>query len=113
MPTTLKTAVTSYLRAGTLAHGTKAEYQTTLNKWKQWGNGVALEKLGRKEIRDFLDWVHSQAIDDEGSNPGRNANKARAHLRAIIAWAWDQDLIDSLPRFPNRVSSATSPADIT
>ena len=22
------------------------------------------------------------------------------HLRAIVSWAWEQDLIDSLPRFP-------------
>ena len=55
MPTSLSTAVTNYLRAGTLAQGTKAEYQTTLNKWKEWGNGVPLETLGRKEIREFLD----------------------------------------------------------
>ena len=100
MLTSLSTAVTNYLWAGTLAQGTKAEYQTTLNKWREWGNGVPLETLGRKEIREFFDWVHSQAIAEEGLNPGRTANKARAHLRAIIAWAWDQDLIDSLPRFP-------------
>lgn len=100
MPTTLRTAVTSYLQAGTLAQGSKAEYQTTLNKWQQWGNGVSLEELGRKEIRDFLDWVHSRAVAEDDSNTGRTANKSRAHLRAIMAWAWDQDLLDSLPRFP-------------
>lgn len=100
MPTTLRTAVTSYLQAGTLAKGTKAEYQTTLNKWQQWGNGISLEQLGRREIREFLDWVHCRAVAEDGSNPGRTANKARAHLRAIMAWAWDQDLLDSLPRFP-------------
>src|SRR5687768_13661846 len=78
MPTSLNTAVTNYLRAGTLAQGTKAEYQTTLNKWREWGNGVPLETLGRKEIREFLDWVYSQAVAEEGLNPGRTANKARA-----------------------------------
>ncbi len=36
----------------------------------------------------------------EGTNPGRTANKAREHLRAVVAWAWEQDLIGSLPRFP-------------
>ena len=77
MQTPLITEVTNYLRAGTLAQGTKAEYQTTLNKWKEWGNGVPLETLGRREIREFLDWVHSQAIAEEGLNPGRTANKAR------------------------------------
>jgi integrase len=100
MQTSLRTAVTSYLQAGNHAKGTKAEYQTTLNKWQEWGNGVSLENLGRKEIREFLDWVHSRAVAEDGSNPGRTANKARAHLRAIMAWAWDQDLLDSLPRFP-------------
>lgn len=100
MQTSLKTAVTNYLLAGNHAKGTKAEYQTTLNKWQEWGNGVSLETMGRKEIREFLDWVHSRAIAEDGSNPGRTANKARAHLRAILAWAWDQDLLDSLPRFP-------------
>ncbi len=37
MPTPRGTAVTNYLRAGKLSPGAKAEYQTTLNKWKQWG----------------------------------------------------------------------------
>lgn len=100
MSTTLRSALTNYLRCRRLAEGTKAEYKTTLNKWRLWGNGVPIEKIGRKEIREFLDWVQFQAIADGGTNPGRTANKARAHLRAIIAWAWEQDLIDALPRFP-------------
>jgi site-specific recombinase XerD len=103
MPTTLKTAISTYVRAANLAQGTRAEYQTTLSKWKQWGNGVHLEKLCRKEIREFLVWVDEQAFSDNGTNPGRTTNKARAHLRAIVAWAWDQDLIDSLPRFPKPI----------
>jgi hypothetical protein len=61
---------------------------------------VPIDRLGRKEIREFLDWVYDQAIADEGTNPGRTANKAREHLRAVISWAWEQDLIDALPRFP-------------
>jgi hypothetical protein len=103
MPTTLKSAINSYVRAANLAQGTRAEYQTTLSKWKQWGNGVPLEKLSRKGIREFLAWVHEQAVSDNGTNPGRTTNKARAHLRAIVACAWDQDLIDSLPRFPKPI----------
>lgn len=100
MPTTFKVAVAKYLRAGNPARGTQDEYHTTLRKWKQWGGGVPIENLGRKEIRDFLDWVYERAVTQEGTNPGRTPNKAREHLRAVIAWAWDQDLIDSLPRFP-------------
>jgi hypothetical protein len=30
----------------------------------------------------------------------RTSNKARDHLKAVISWAWEQDLIESLPRFP-------------
>jgi hypothetical protein len=59
-----------------------------------------LERLGRKEIRDFLDWVHEDAASRQGSNPGRTANKVRSHLRAVMSWAWEQDLVDALPRFP-------------
>ena len=35
-----------------------------------------------------------------GTNPGRTANKAREHLRAILSWAWEQELLDAPPRFP-------------
>jgi integrase len=89
-----------YLHAGRPARGTRDEYRTTLKKWKRWGDGVPIEKLGRKEIRDFLEWVYERALEQEGLNPGRTANKAREHLRAVLGWAWEQDLIDSLPRFP-------------
>ena len=41
-------------------------------------------------------------VAQEGTNPGRTANKAREHLRAVVAWAWEQDVIDALPRFPKR-----------
>ncbi len=50
--------------------------------------------------RKFLVWAHERAVAEEGTNPGRNANKAREHLRAVLSWAWVQELIESLPRFP-------------
>ena len=100
MSISFKVAVTNYLRAGKPAQGTRTEYLTTLRKWKDWGNGVPIEKLGRKEIREFLDWVYELAVTEEGINPGRTTNKARAHLRAILSWAWDQELIQTLPHFP-------------
>ena len=31
---------------------------------------------------------------------GRTANKARETLRAILSWAWEQDYVEKLPRFP-------------
>ena len=58
------------------------------------------QSLSRKEIREFLDWVHERAVRDEGTNPGRTANKARGHLRAVLSWAWEQELIEAPPRFP-------------
>ncbi|HVW02037.1 MAG TPA: site-specific integrase, partial [Planctomycetaceae bacterium] len=100
MPTSLHAAVASYLSSRRPSRGTRDEYQTTLQKWTQWGNDVSIEQLGRREIREFLDWVFERAVAQEGSNPGRTANKAREHLHAVIAWAWERDLIDALPRFP-------------
>ena len=102
MPTTLSTAITRFLRSGRPSRGTKAEYQTTKRKWEKWGNGVPIEQLDRKHIREFLSWVFDQAVAEQGTNPGRTANKAREQLKAVLSWAWDQELVDSLPRFPKR-----------
>ncbi len=84
MPTSLKTTVLSYFRAGNPAIGTRKEYLSTVRKWNEWGGGVPVEQLTRREIREFLDWVHERAIQNEGSKPGRTANKARENLRAIM-----------------------------
>lgn len=100
MQTTFEAAVESYLRARNLSHGTRDEYSTTLRKWKRWGGGAAIEKLTRTDIREFLDWVHQEAVQQEGTNPGRTTNKARENLRAVMSWAWEHDLIETLPRFP-------------
>jgi len=100
MPTTLKMAAESYLRAKALSRATRNEYLSTLRKWERWGGGIPIEQLARKDIREFLDWVHDQAVTGEGENPGRTANKAREQIRAILYWALEQELIDTLPRFP-------------
>lgn len=55
MPTTLESVVTKYLRSGSPAQRTREEYATTLRKWERWSGAVPLERLGRKEICDFLD----------------------------------------------------------
>lgn len=75
MPTTRKSAVQKYLHSRHPAGGIRAEYQTTLAKWKSWGGGVPIERLGRKV---FLDWVYDRAVAGEGTNPGSTANQARA-----------------------------------
>lgn len=100
MPTTLAMVVTNYLRSSNPALRTRQEYLTTLGKWKRWGGGGPIEKLGRKDVREFLEWVYEDSVAREGSNPGRTANKVRSHLRAVLSWAWEQDVIESLPRFP-------------
>ena len=100
MATTLKAAVDNYLRAKSLARGTRNEYFSTLRKWEQWGGGAPIEELRRKDVREFLDWVYERAVAEAGTNPGRTANKAREYLRAVLSWAWEQELIDAPPRFP-------------
>ena len=72
MATTLKAAVDDYLRAKSLARGTCNEYFSTLRKWEQWGGGVPIEELRRKDVRAFLDWVYERAVAEEGKNPGRD-----------------------------------------
>lgn len=100
MPSTIESVVEKYLRSGNPAQRTREEYATTLRKWARWGSGVPIDQLGRKEIREFLDWVYEDAATQEGTNPGRTANKVRSHLRALMSWAWEQDIVDALPRFP-------------
>ncbi len=100
MSTTFKSAAESYARAKGLSRATRNEYTSTIRKWERWGSGGPIEQLRRKDVREFLDWVHEQAVKDEGINPGRTANKAREHLRAVLSWAWEQELIEAPPRFP-------------
>jgi hypothetical protein len=59
------------------------------------GSRPPIEELQRKQIREFLDWVHERALAQQWTNPGRTANKAREHLRAILSWAWEQELIET------------------
>ena len=89
MATTFRTAVESYLRAKPVARSTRNEYCSTLHKWEQWGGGSPIEEMQHKQIREFLDWVHERALAQDGTNPGRTANKAREHLRAVLSWAWE------------------------
>ncbi len=96
----LRSALQSFLRAKNPAAGTRKQYCATLKKWHEWGGGVPIQQLTRREIRGFLDWVHERAVQNGGTNPGRTANKARENLRAVMSWAWERDIVDVLPRFP-------------
>src|SRR4051812_47603190 len=51
MSTTLDAAVESYLRAKSLSRGTLNEYHSTVRKWQQWGGGVSIEAIQRKDVR--------------------------------------------------------------
>lgn len=67
MPTSLESAIQGYMRANALARETRDEYFSTINKWKAWGGNVSLEELGRREAREFLDWVYERALLERDS----------------------------------------------
>src|SRR5262245_44196062 len=81
MRTTFQMAVQSYLRAKPLSRRTRNEYSSTLKKWEQFGCAVPIEEWRRKDIREFLDWVHDCAVTDGGVNPGRTANISKPSFR--------------------------------
>ena len=68
MPTTLESVITKYLHSRSPAERTREEYSTTLRKWSRWTGAVSLERLGRKKIREFLDWVYEDAASRQGDN---------------------------------------------
>ena len=100
MSISLEKVTAKYLVAKKLSTGTRKEYRSTVTKWLTWGQVVDVDQIERHHIRDFLDWVHDKASSDGGSNAARTANKARENLRAIMSWAWEQDYVEKLPRFP-------------
>ena len=100
MSTNLDAVLNRYVHYRKLSHGSCNGYLATLRKWNQWGQAATIEKLTRRDVREFLDWVYQRAVDKKGTNPGRTANKCRDHLRAVLCWALEQDLIVSLPQFP-------------
>jgi hypothetical protein len=60
--TTFKSAAKCYARVKGLSHGTRNEYNSTIRKWERWGGGWPIEHLRRKDVREFLDWVHEKAV---------------------------------------------------
>ena len=100
MAISLESATNKYLLDRQSSIATCVEYRATVNKWKEWGKELALESIGRTELREFIDWVYQRAIKQDGRNPERTANKCREHLRAVMSWAWEHELIEEIPRFP-------------
>ena len=100
MPTSLESAVQAYVKAQELSRRSCDEHTSTVRKWERWGKGQSIESLSRHDLREFIEWVHDQAVQNAGTNPGRTANKVRENLKAVLSWAWEQDLIESVPRLP-------------
>ena len=100
MSTTLRPVVQSYARVNKLTPATISEHQSTVRKWHSWGKSKSIDNLTRKEIREFLEWVYERAIGLEGTNPERTVNKSRENLKAVLSWAWEREMIHSLPSFP-------------
>ena len=100
MPVSFEKVAIKYLAAKKLASGTCEEHRGTVSKRLGWGRGSAVDRIGRADIREFLDWVHEKAAADSGSKAERTANKARENLRAILSWAWEQDYLENLQRLP-------------
>lgn len=104
MPIDLETATARYVKHKNVSARSRSAYAVTMKKWGLWGEakGLPLSDLTRSIIADFLNWTHARAIEEEGTNPGRTTNKASDHLRAVLSWAWEQDIVKSLPRFPRQ-----------
>lgn len=100
MSVSLENVAEKYLTTKRLSPGTQKEYRSTIAKWTAWGKPLDVNQIERRHIREFLDWVHEKATSDGGSNAGRTANKARENFRALMSWAWEQDYVEKLPRFP-------------
>lgn len=99
-----------YLDAKRAAPRTRDEYRTTCKRLGEWSSQILhrcvspmqVSELSREVIKDFLDWVYAQAVSKGDKNPGRSANKRRDHLHSVLTWALAQELIESLPRFPEQ-----------
>jgi integrase len=103
-------AVDRYLDASGAAEGTRLSYRTTAKRWEEWSScHRCLTPKGARavtadDLRDFLRWVHEQAIAAGDGNPGRTANKRRTELRAVFRWLVEEaEELPAMPRFPKPV----------
>lgn len=87
MPTTLESVVAKYLHSGNPAQRTRDEKSTTLRKSTRWGGAVPLEQLGRKVIRDFLDWVHEDAGAESRRVDLKNSPQVGVLVKSLVQLA--------------------------
>jgi hypothetical protein len=103
MPTNLDAAVDRYLRAKTLTR----DSQRVLLDSPEVG-AVGRRCPDRGATAQGHPRVPRLGVRAGGGGPrdesGRTVNKAREHLRAVLSWAWEQELIDARPgsRSPGR-----------
>ena len=103
-------AVKQYGEAKRLAPRTRAEYGTMLSKLYAWSAAskhrlrtpMLLGDLTAERLPEFLDWVEENA---GGENKANSRNKCLAMLGAVIRWAFDQELLPSMPRLPKSVEA--------
>lgn len=70
----------------------EAEYRTTINKFGEWLERPAtVSDLNKKSVRGYL--KHRIQSRSEAT-----AKKDRQQLLAMWRWAWDEELVDTLPR---------------
>ncbi|GAB5514000.1 MAG: hypothetical protein Rhob2KO_17250 [Rhodopirellula baltica] len=98
-------AVQCYQKAKKHSKGTSDECKGTVRKWISWAEEISLEQLSRSSIRDLMDRVYDHAVEHGGENAELTSNKARDHVRAVAAWAWENDIIESLPPVPQTASA--------
>ena len=111
----LRTAIDNYLPAKSLSRGTRNEYASTVMKREQWGGGVPIEDLRRKDVREFLDWVHERAVADESTNPAaRRTRPASTARRPVVGLGAGTDrrpaAVPQAPRAARLAAGLTGPA---
>lgn len=121
---TFADAAAQYAVAKGLKPRTIAEINTTVRKLGTWwstvctanvhrstrpmhaghpdraGDSPRAAELGRDTLAAFLQWVWSQAQTAGSGNPGRVANKAREHLRAVLTHLQGTDQLAAMPKLP-------------
>jgi hypothetical protein len=111
--------IARYAEARSLKPRTVNELKTTARKLARWAalpanqhrsrTPMLVGSLSKEVLAEFLTWVFRDASQIETAaeaerkkvtNPGRAHNKAREHLRAVLTWCVDQELLPALPRLP-------------
>jgi len=114
---TFDSIILQYAESRALKPRTVNELKTTARKLARWAGLPANQhrsptpmlvgSLSKEVLADFLTWVFREASQSEtdagrkaATNPGRAHNKAREHLRAVLTWCVETELLPAMPRLP-------------